>query len=152
MFISNNRASFHLWWKQNLIKHQKESQDIMKLIVALHLNEIVIKSQIYFELYNMTIFIALKANFKLTKFFGINLFYKNIRFLLFSYKIFDYALLCVPFFILEKTKMQLIIWVEIIEVANWGYFVLILKLPHITLIVLHWIQKQKFCRNFEIEL
>ena len=23
MFISNNRASFHLWWKENLVKHQK---------------------------------------------------------------------------------------------------------------------------------
>ena len=22
MFISNNRASFHLWWKENLLKHQ----------------------------------------------------------------------------------------------------------------------------------
>ena len=76
----------------------------MKLIAALQLNEIVIKSQIYFELYNMIIFIALKADFKLTEFFGINLFYKNIRFLLFSYKIFDYALLCVPFFHFGKNK------------------------------------------------
>ena len=23
MFITNNRASFHLWWNQNLVKHQK---------------------------------------------------------------------------------------------------------------------------------
>ena len=23
MFIGNNRASFHLWWKENLVKHQK---------------------------------------------------------------------------------------------------------------------------------
>ena len=23
MFISNNRASFHLWWKKNLVIHQK---------------------------------------------------------------------------------------------------------------------------------
>ena len=22
MFISNNRASFHFWWKENLVKHQ----------------------------------------------------------------------------------------------------------------------------------
>ena len=26
MFISNNRASFHLWWKENLVKHQKVSK------------------------------------------------------------------------------------------------------------------------------
>ena len=26
MFISNNRASFHLWWKKNLVKNQKVSK------------------------------------------------------------------------------------------------------------------------------
>ena len=26
MFISNNRASFYLWWKENLVKHQKVSK------------------------------------------------------------------------------------------------------------------------------
>ena len=26
MFISNNRASFNLWWKENLLKHQKISK------------------------------------------------------------------------------------------------------------------------------
>ena len=26
MFISNNRASFHLWWKKNLVKHKKVSE------------------------------------------------------------------------------------------------------------------------------
>ena len=26
MLISNNRASFHLWWKDNLLKHQKVSE------------------------------------------------------------------------------------------------------------------------------
>ena len=26
MFISNNSASFHLWWKENLIKYQKVSK------------------------------------------------------------------------------------------------------------------------------
>ena len=26
MFISNNRASFHLWWKQTSVKHQKVSK------------------------------------------------------------------------------------------------------------------------------
>ena len=26
IFISNNRALFHLWWKENLIKHQKVSK------------------------------------------------------------------------------------------------------------------------------
>ena len=26
MFISDNRKSFHLWWKENLVKHQKVSK------------------------------------------------------------------------------------------------------------------------------
>ena len=26
MFISNNRTSFHLWWKENLVKHPKVSK------------------------------------------------------------------------------------------------------------------------------
>ena len=26
MFIANNRDSFHLWWKENLVKHQKVSK------------------------------------------------------------------------------------------------------------------------------
>ena len=26
MFTSNNRASFHLWWKENLVKYQKVSK------------------------------------------------------------------------------------------------------------------------------
>ena len=26
LFISNNCASFHLWWKENLVKHQKVSK------------------------------------------------------------------------------------------------------------------------------
>ena len=26
MFINNNRASFHLWRKENLVKHQKVSK------------------------------------------------------------------------------------------------------------------------------
>ena len=26
MFISNNRPSFHLWWKEKLVKHQKVSK------------------------------------------------------------------------------------------------------------------------------
>ena len=33
IFISNNRASLHLWWGENLVKHQK-SENIMKIIVA----------------------------------------------------------------------------------------------------------------------
>ena len=35
MFISNNRASCHLWWKENLVKHQKVSKN-MKIIVGLN--------------------------------------------------------------------------------------------------------------------
>ena len=26
MFVANNYASFHLWWKENLLKHQKVSK------------------------------------------------------------------------------------------------------------------------------
>ena len=26
MFIANNRVSFHLWWKENLVRHQKVSK------------------------------------------------------------------------------------------------------------------------------
>ena len=26
MFINNNCASFHLWWMENLVKHQKVSE------------------------------------------------------------------------------------------------------------------------------
>ena len=26
VFVSNNRASFHLWWKENLVKHQEVSK------------------------------------------------------------------------------------------------------------------------------
>ena len=33
MFISNNLASFRLWWNENLVKHQNY-QNIMKMIVA----------------------------------------------------------------------------------------------------------------------
>ena len=33
MFITNNHALFHLWWKQNLVKHQK-SQNIMTKVVT----------------------------------------------------------------------------------------------------------------------
>ena len=37
MFVSNNRTSFHLWWKENLLKHQgiEKSQNIMKVVVAI---------------------------------------------------------------------------------------------------------------------
>ena len=26
MFVTNNHASFHLWWKENLVKHQEVSK------------------------------------------------------------------------------------------------------------------------------
>ena len=26
MFITNNKASFHLWWKENIVKYQKVSK------------------------------------------------------------------------------------------------------------------------------
>ena len=33
VFITNNHAVFHLWWKENLVKHQK-SQNVMTRIVS----------------------------------------------------------------------------------------------------------------------
>ena len=27
MFVSNNRVSFHSWWKENLVKYQKASKN-----------------------------------------------------------------------------------------------------------------------------
>ena len=39
MFISNNRTSFHLWRKENFLKHQKvkilKHQNIMKVVVEI---------------------------------------------------------------------------------------------------------------------
>ena len=32
-FITNNHDSFHLWWKENLVKHQ-HSQNIMTIVVC----------------------------------------------------------------------------------------------------------------------
>ena len=37
MFMGNNCGSFHLWWKENLVKHQK-SQNMMKMIAVHILN------------------------------------------------------------------------------------------------------------------
>ena len=38
MFVSNNRASFHLWGKENLVKNQnQESQNIMKMIAVIQM-------------------------------------------------------------------------------------------------------------------
>ena len=34
MLISNNRASFPLWWKKNLVKHLKKSRNVMKMILV----------------------------------------------------------------------------------------------------------------------
>ena len=60
MFISNNRPSFHLWWKENLVKHQKVSkccktdclQNFLLLFMYLWTTKFVknnhIKSRIFF--------------------------------------------------------------------------------------------------------
>ena len=37
MFITNNDASFHLWWKNNLLMYQK-SQNIMSMVVDLRVS------------------------------------------------------------------------------------------------------------------
>ena len=34
IFITNNHASFHLWWKEKLVKHQQVSKYYMAMIVA----------------------------------------------------------------------------------------------------------------------
>ena len=41
MFITNNQASFHLWWEENLLKHQKIS-NIMTMIVGPRLSTVSI--------------------------------------------------------------------------------------------------------------
>ena len=41
MFITNNKASFHLWWEENLLKHQKIS-NIMTMIVGPRLSTVSI--------------------------------------------------------------------------------------------------------------
>ena len=41
MFITNNQASFHLWWEENLLKLQKVS-NIMTMIVGPRLSTVSI--------------------------------------------------------------------------------------------------------------
>ena len=70
MFISNNRASFHLWCKENLVKHQKVSkyyendclQNFILLFMPLLTTPVVNNSHIKARIY----FIFLKAVLKQT--------------------------------------------------------------------------------------
>ena len=56
MFITNNHASFHLWWNENLVKHQKVSKcyehdcSIDKFLDILMYNWLCNKKQIIFSL------------------------------------------------------------------------------------------------------
>ena len=69
MFVSNNCASFHLWWKENLIKHEKilkyyENdclQNFLMLFMYLLIAKFAKKSHIYARIY----FISLKNVLKL---------------------------------------------------------------------------------------
>ena len=67
MFISNNRASFHLWWKENLVKHQKVSKhvnDCLQNFVLLFMSwwtaKFVKNSHIYARIYFVFLNIVLK--------------------------------------------------------------------------------------------
>ena len=59
MFITNSRASFNLWWKENLVKHQKVSKycdhDCLQIFLFLFmslLEAVVVKnSHILVEIY-----------------------------------------------------------------------------------------------------
>ena len=70
MFISNNCASFHFWWEENLVKHQKVSkhyendclQSFLLLFMSLLTAPIVKNSHIYTRVY----FIFLKTVLKQT--------------------------------------------------------------------------------------
>ena len=78
MFISNNRASFHLWWKENLVKHQKVSkyyendclQNFLLLFMSLLTAKFVKNSHILARIYFISLKNALKqtCNFFDTKF------------------------------------------------------------------------------------
>ena len=58
MSISNNRASFHLWGKQNLVKHQK---------VSMYYEVIVVKQKGFYPYEYMSDFKSLKKYFHLKK-------------------------------------------------------------------------------------
>ena len=49
MFISNNYPSFHLWWKENLVKHRKVSKyetDCRQIYVIFYINDVAKRHQI----------------------------------------------------------------------------------------------------------
>ena len=43
-FVTNNQASFHLWYKEKLVKHQN-SQNIMTMVVEINylINNFIVK-------------------------------------------------------------------------------------------------------------
>ena len=53
MFITNNHESFHLWWKKNLVEHEKVSkyydQDCRKLIFERFLLKLATESTYIFQ-------------------------------------------------------------------------------------------------------
>ena len=68
MFISNNRAPFHLWWKENLVKQKKVSKyyenDCLQIFLLLFMSlltaKFVKKARIYFILLKKRLKINLK--------------------------------------------------------------------------------------------
>ena len=71
MFISNNRSSFHFWWKENFVKHQQVSryyekhclQIFLLLLMSLLATKFVKNSHIWGKIY----FIFLKNVLKQTR-------------------------------------------------------------------------------------
>ena len=68
MFLSNNRPSFPLWWKQNLVKHQQVSKyyekDCLQIFLFLFMSLLPTKfaknSHIWIKIYFILIKIVLK--------------------------------------------------------------------------------------------
>ena len=65
MLISNNHASFHLWWKENLVTHQND-QDYLQNIILLFMSLLIVlllKTVIHLGIY----FISLKKTLDQTR-------------------------------------------------------------------------------------
>ena len=95
MFISNIGISFHLWWKENLLKHQR-SQNIMKVVVATKLRfwrTVLAKKRTMCTLPE-----------KMKKALRLRLFYRTFLFYLFQY---NFKLLIERnFFYTQKTSFD----------------------------------------------
>ena len=76
MFITNNRTSFYLWWKENLVEHQKVSkyyendclQNAIMFFVPLLTATVVENSHIQVGIYLIFLETVLKQTWKSFKF------------------------------------------------------------------------------------